>query len=194
MSSDRHKVCPSCSTSNPEESWFCVNCHSSLASVRATTITPATPPSASEGQTPATTTRCHACDQPLPENARECIYCHTPTPNTSNPNPGTNPAPRVTLRFPWGTETIQTTLRIGRDQAFHNLTQPIPAQYDNVSRQHAQIDQHPDRITITDLNSSNGTYLNNQRITPNQPTPITPPATLRFGANLQAQITVQHDA
>lgn len=192
MSSDRHKVCPTCGTANSEDSWFCKECSTSLAHVRTTTLIPDDTPNAptpehhSETNTPPNTP-CHACQQPLPPNASECIYCHTPTPDT--PNTATRATPRIILRLPWGTETLDATLRIGRDAAFHNLSQSIPHQHDNVSRRHAQLDLNHHNITITDLGSSNGTFVNNHRIPPHQPTPITPPVTLRFGADVQAELT-----
>lgn len=38
-----------------------------------------------------------------------------------------------------------------------------------VSRQHAALDINRDRITITDLNSTNGTYVNHRQLTPHTP-------------------------
>lgn len=41
-----------------------------------------------------------------------------------------------------------------------------------ISHQHARIDWCNDHWTITDLNSTNGTYLNGRRLTPNKGYPL----------------------
>jgi pSer/pThr/pTyr-binding forkhead associated (FHA) protein len=48
---------------------------------------------------------------------------------------------------------------IGRDPAAHFS---IP--HDNVSRQHARLSYHHNQWWVEDLNSTNGTYLNDERI------------------------------
>jgi len=50
-----------------------------------------------------------------------------------------------------------------------------------VSRRHAQFTVENGAVVVTDLGSTNGTQVDNSRITPNQPTPLAPGATLRFG-------------
>ncbi len=53
----------------------------------------------------------------------------------------------------------------------------------NVSRKHAQIAYNPavGAFTITDLNSSNGTFVNNQKITPGQPVKLVSGSLIGFG-------------
>ncbi len=55
----------------------------------------------------------------------------------------------------------------------------IPDPY--VSGQHATIEIVGDEVRITDLGSTNGTFVNEVRIVPNQPTPIPQGATLTLG-------------
>ena len=50
-----------------------------------------------------------------------------------------------------------------------------------VSRRHAQIRRSEDTVTLTDLNSTNGTFVDGRRIPPQEETPIAIGAELRFG-------------
>jgi hypothetical protein len=52
---------------------------------------------------------------------------------------------------------------------------------DTVSRIHATIEHVGSTFTVTDLNSTNATRLNNKRLAPDQPTPINDGDTLTFG-------------
>lgn len=51
----------------------------------------------------------------------------------------------------------------------------------HVSRQHAVIVCQQDLCHITDLESSNGTYLDGERVPPNAPLPLDPDSTLQIG-------------
>ncbi len=53
--------------------------------------------------------------------------------------------------------------------------------YENISRYHAQITSDGQRYYVTDLNSGNGTYLGNAKLTPNEPTAWTAGTPLRIG-------------
>ena len=55
-----------------------------------------------------------------------------------------------------------------------------------ISRQHARIMQDLAGYTIEDLASSNGTFLNGQRVAPHKPTPFTERDTLQIGPYLLA--------
>lgn len=56
-----------------------------------------------------------------------------------------------------------------------------------VSREHAALDIHRDRITIKDLNSTNGTYVNRRQIAPNTPVPVSAGDTIHMG-RLKARV------
>jgi hypothetical protein len=62
----------------------------------------------------------------------------------------------------------------------------------NISRKHAQIsfDAARQAFTITDLNSSNGTRLNNQRIPPGQPTPLAKGTLIGLGPNVTLRFDI----
>ena len=52
-----------------------------------------------------------------------------------------------------------------------------------VSRRHAEITWDGVRCTVTDLGSSNGTFVNNRRLTPNWPETIRPGDRVLFGTS-----------
>ncbi len=67
----------------------------------------------------------------------------------------------------------KSLMTIGRDPA-----RDIPLAGDKVSRMHAQIERETDgTFTVTDL-STNGTFMNGQKLTPNKPTQVIGPLTM----------------
>jgi phage tail-like protein len=74
------------------------------------------------------------------------------------------------------TVPLEGKLTIGR-QAGNDLA----LNDQHVSRQHAVIACREDTCRVTDLESSNGTYLNGERVPPNAPLPLEPGATLQIG-------------
>lgn len=54
----------------------------------------------------------------------------------------------------------------------------------DISRYHARLHREGNHITITDLNSANGTFLNDQKLTPNTNYPVNPGQQVRFGKGL----------
>jgi len=91
------------------------------------------------------------------------------------------------LFFPWGTVELAAgrTLAVGRESS------PFAAEltsYDNVSRRHAEISATGTGLTVTDLQSVNGTFVNDQRITPGEPVPVRPGDRVRFAARLVVRV------
>lgn len=54
---------------------------------------------------------------------------------------------------------------------------------DEISRKHCKIVWHNNQYFIVDLNSTNGTYLNNEMLMPNKEYPIRPGDQLRLSAS-----------
>jgi pSer/pThr/pTyr-binding forkhead associated (FHA) protein len=74
---------------------------------------------------------------------------------------------------------------VGRapDSAVH-LDQP------EISRQHARIFWDGERITVSDLASTNGTFINGWRLEPNATKPLVPGDEISFGGTVQWQVTI----
>jgi adenylate cyclase len=73
-------------------------------------------------------------------------------------------------------EVVATPFRIGR-RAANDL---VLGDY-GVSRDHSRIERAGDQWQVVDLGADNGTYLNGQRLPPNQPTPLGAGDEIRIG-------------
>jgi len=62
---------------------------------------------------------------------------------------------------------------------------PIVIDEQGVSRQHAKLLRQGNQVTLTDLNSSNGTYVNGQKLTPHITITLTHRDEIRLGQQLQ---------
>jgi hypothetical protein len=67
---------------------------------------------------------------------------------------------------------------------------PLGGTTSGVSRRHAALRNTNGVWTITDLNSTNGTYVNGNKIAPNTPTPVFDQVKLRFG-HVEGTFSVQ---
>jgi len=56
---------------------------------------------------------------------------------------------------------------------------------DGVSRRHARIEVLDGRMTLTDLGSTNGTFVNGERLSPNSPTSVGAADTVQFGRQVR---------
>lgn len=105
--------------------------------------------------------------------------------------PRARPTMRVRLRVvqsPGATPTYEQVITdfpsvIGREGCDVNIA------YDRrVSRRHAEISVSGDEILITDLGSSNGTYIGDSKLTPNSPTPLAGSKTIRLGSQTHIEL------
>ncbi|NDJ77554.1 MAG: FHA domain-containing protein [Chloroflexi bacterium] len=60
---------------------------------------------------------------------------------------------------------------LGRGEDVFNLNSYNALQH-GVSRKHCRLERHPHRLILTDLGSTNGTYLNDERLIPFHPYPV----------------------
>jgi pSer/pThr/pTyr-binding forkhead associated (FHA) protein len=85
-------------------------------------------------------------------------------------------------------------MRIGRDPpAPESLIKAISARgYDNISRSHAELrlDSPAGGVTVVDLGSSNGTFVDGVRIPANKPIPLKNGAVVRFAASLSVSVKI----
>ncbi|GAA2851039.1 hypothetical protein Acy02nite_34460 [Actinoplanes cyaneus] len=61
--------------------------------------------------------------------------------------------------------------------------------YPNVSRQHAEIRSDGTALTVVDLGSMNGTFVNDRRLPPREPTAVRAGDRVRFATRLEATVT-----
>lgn len=161
---------------------------------------------------------CKGCGQTLPAGTPYCPVCFSiPVPKTAEPTVpvvkasgggpcadpdcatgGTPPAAgcracglkgagATGLRFPWGPVPVRAgvPLVIGREGS------PIADRldgYSNVSRQHAKVSSDGTTLTVVDLASTNGTYVNDEKIPPHAERPLRPGDRVRFAARLEATV------
>lgn len=138
---------------------------------------------------------CARCTEKISVTETTCPGCNTVNPHGIKSNLPSledleNTAPRPSaasfaLTFFDGSPAIPLThnYAIGRDpDAIANRTTlKLESPQRTMSRTHALLDITAAGLTITDYNSSNGTELNNQRIEPMTPMPITTTTTVVMG-------------
>jgi pSer/pThr/pTyr-binding forkhead associated (FHA) protein len=94
------------------------------------------------------------------------------------------------LAFPTGNVEIPagTSLLLGRDPA-ESLVAAAFAQFDNVSRRHATVTMDDaGHATIRDEHSTNGTFVNGDRVLPGTTVRLADGDTVRLGADVAAEV------
>lgn len=127
---------------------------------------------------------CPHCGHALnPEDTVLCPRCLTPLDRSVT----------LTLQAPRWRYVLASgaSLTLGRDPQASPAA-AVLALHDNVSRRHAEIrvDTAGD-VTITDLGSLNGTYLDGRRLPPGQPTPLPGDALLRLARDATFEVSHQ---
>jgi hypothetical protein len=133
---------------------------------------------------------CPDCKAENEEGAERCVYCDG---TLCSDNCGGELC-RVELIWPWGKELLTETMRIGRDSPSPtSLIEAINARgYDNISRSHAELirDSATGGVSLIDLGSTNGTFVDGVRIPANTPICLKGGAVVRFAANLSVVISI----
>ena len=176
-------TCTNCGAQLEPGSNFCDMC-GSPASAAAPGATPPAP-TPTPPPTPA----------PVPPPAPTPTDIPAPTPSVPPPTPApAYPSPagvqgrlvvqdtNATLIFPPG----KTELIVGREDPVSGIFPEVDltdhgGDEGGVSRRHARIFLQGAQILVEDLNSTNYTYINQQRLTPGQPHPLTDGDKVRFG-------------
>ena len=152
------RLCPHCHTPNRPDGRFCINCGKSLAA----------------DQTAVVSAICPQCQVSVRQEARFCPSCGYPLkdlqkdPHTTAgeaPPPG---LPTLVVRWPGG-RTEKHTLSRKAIQVGRVPGNDIVLDFPTLSARHLRLDVTESGILVTDLNSTNGTQLNGQRIRPNVP-------------------------
>jgi pSer/pThr/pTyr-binding forkhead associated (FHA) protein len=110
------------------------------------------------------------------------------------PTQATGPISPVVLRlsFPAGNVDVPagTSLVLGRDPG-ESLVAAAFASYENVSRRHATITvSDTGHATIRDEHSTNGTFVNGDRVLPGTDVRITDGDRVRLGADATAEVSL----
>ena len=148
---------------------------------------------------------CFTCGTNLPRRAPEEEETTPPTvmqeylrPDGGSapggPTPATGPISPVVLRlsFPAGNVDVPagTSLVLGRDPG-ESLVAAAFASYENVSRRHATITvSDTGHATIQDEYSTNGTFVNGDRVLPGTGVRITDGDRVRLGADATAEVSL----
>jgi FHA domain len=104
--------------------------------------------------------------------------------------PGSISAAVLRLAFPTGNVEVPagTTLLLGRDPA-ESLVAAAFAQYENVSRRHATVTMDDSgHASIRDENSTNGTFVNGDRVLPGVAVRLADGDIVRLAADVQADV------
>ncbi len=140
---------------------------------------------------------CQECGNPLAGSPRIAtrLLSADKRPATTAPHPfwekrGFNSSVSVMLRLEEGKDPVELEnkekIMVGRsDPNTQNDPDidlaPHGALDHGVSRVHACLQRSEDSLAVIDLGSVNGTYLNGQRLTPNQPHEVNDGDEIRFG-------------
>jgi len=95
--------------------------------------------------------------------------------------------PSFLIRFPFGEVPLQGILRVGRDPLFSPLADKVSG-YGTVGRRHAELSCMGGVLTVTDLASTNGVYVNGAPIPANRATPLKEGDAVSFSTKLIANI------
>ena len=179
-------MCPSCKNDIAPGEQYCRN---------ACFVTPVPKPSADEATAPlqepapaaapsVPAAQAPACGDPdCPHGGRApaagCRACG---------RAGAPTAKGTTLRFDWGTIPVPQDgpLVVGREDS------PVAGRlqnHSNISRKHAEFRTTADALTVRDLDSMNGTFVNGRRLDPGQTTPLRAGDRVRFAADVEATVT-----
>lgn len=140
------------------------------------------------------------CDEIVPPGADECPYCSTPT---TPPTPRRGQAVSVTSFQPPGPRLrgiaiggvqlpFSSILVIGRDPSQSPVAAGI-RHLDQLSRRHASLEQSGQAILITDLRSTNGTFVDGVRISAESPMALQPGSQLRLGQDVHVELIWEGD-
>jgi uncharacterized OB-fold protein len=188
-------VCPVCGTQATPGDAFCDCCGAALGPT-----TPSSAPAETElAQGPQAAATCSQCGAQLEPDSNFCDRCGTPVragaAQEAVPPAATAPLATasieghlvvedsgVTLPFPTG----RTEVVIGREDPISGIfpdidLTPHGGDEAGVSRQHARIFVQGAQVRIEDLNSTNYTYVNQNRLTPGQPHPLNSGDEIRLG-------------
>jgi hypothetical protein len=172
-------MCPGCKSTIPAGTPYCATCM--LAPVpRSDAAADATEPVRADPPPPAAAEPADVDGKRCPD--ADCVHSGV-VPAKPCRHCGRRAAAGIELVFPWGVEPLPPgqKLAVGREDSplARNL-----AQYPNVSRRHAELAAAGGSVTVTDLGSANGTFVNDRRIEPRSGVAVRAGDRVRLAADL----------
>ena len=184
------KICPTCGRHNLPVSPFCSNpgCGVSLVAVAPSEHNDKPAESFNPKTCELGKIVCPDCKAENEAGVVRCVYCDFAIGSDTDGAESFH----IELNWPWGKELMTLPLRIGRESPSpDSVIKAIAAHgYDNISRSHAELlwDSISKGVFLTDLGSSNGTFVDGVRIPSNKPIALKSGALVRFAANLSVTI------
>lgn len=157
--------CPKCKANIESDSWFCDQCGSELF------ICP-------ECKIFGKGKRCTQCGTELVK-ASSMASSHIVTTPSATIRPATS-APQQPGHLVCTNPPIRLGLESGVIIGRRGHYPTVFAAFGDISGNHAKIELNGQQWQVTDLGSTNGTFLNGESLTPNQPYPIKVGDILRF--------------
>lgn len=191
-------TCPGCTATVQQDDLICFTCGANLPR-QERADEPASPPTVMQeylrrdvatasSLAPAT---CPHCGSAIP--GRSMLAC--PACGQRLPRSGSHISPVVLrLSFPTGNVDVPagTSLVLGRDPG-ESLVAAAFIQYDNVSRRHATVTvSDAGEATIRDDRSTNGTFINGDRVLPGTEARLKDGDRVRLGADVTAEVSLPH--
>ena len=163
---NKFKICPECGTKNSPDVSDCVNCDCDLMSVPVTDAQQVKVKNSSEDKIAVKSNLirvCSECGEKNLPNTRKCANCGE---DISDVIPTSKPEIR-SAAFVLRSLDSRIFFKIDRDNITvgreHELKDYLAAKT-FVSRRHCRLTLENDELFVEDLNSTNGTYVNNQKI------------------------------
>jgi hypothetical protein len=173
-------MCPGCKSDMPEGMQYCQSCF----------LTPIPKPAAHQADESAPDSELSSTPVAAPPACGDpdCAHAGRPPATGCRHCGQRGPAPATTLLFEWGPVTV----RAGRSLIVGRENSPISgrlADYTNVGRRHAEVRSDGCKLTVVDLDSMNGTFVNDERLPPSRATSVRAGDRIRFATRLQATVT-----
>ena len=168
----KFKICPECGTKNPPNVIECEHCDWDLMSVLVTDEQQEAAKKASEetvSDKNSLVRVCSECSTKNPPNARKCSNCGEDISDIiATADIAPTPEPEIkSAAFVLKSLDDRITFKIDRDNIIfgreHELKNYLAAKI-FVSRRHCKFTLENGKLFVEDLNSANGTYVNNQKI------------------------------
>lgn len=184
-------TCPVCGAEVQEDDLICFTCGANLPRMDAGEEDQATPPTIMQEQLKRDrgARTCPNCGTAASDPADLiCAQCRQPL-----PQPQAHISPVVLrLAFPTGNVDVPagTSLLLGRDPQ-ESLVAAAFARFENVSRRHATVSvDDSGHATVRDENSTNGTWVNEDRVLPGVDVRLADGDSLRLAADITAQVSL----